>query len=259
MPSKKLYIVLLVIIFVFGLVMFLLFGVNNIRQESLESVLIVGENTTWAYQKQKWIYLRNNSSMDELNWKKFIVYEDNQKLGTYYVWHDDKWYVFDQNRKAVSITGKMIAFDANFKVKILPFEEKKVDDYSYVYAVLQNHDLSVSSEFSSIYKVCVDFDGDSALEDFYIVSNAFPLDFESDITFSLAFMVKDGEIYELYQDISSDQGLSACKPFYHTFIDTNYDGVYEIILSCGRYSASEQVDMLYQFQDGEFKILISNQ
>ena len=259
MPNKKTYIIISVIIFVFGIVMFSFFGVHNIRQENLESVLIVGNNTAWVYKKQKWVYYRNNSSVDTLNWKKFVVYEDNNKLGNYYLWHDDKWYAFDENKNAVVINGKMIAYDANFQMKVLPFEEEKIEDYSYVYTVLQNNGLSVSSKFSSAYKVSVDYDGDSSLEDFYIISNAFPLDFEPDTTFSIAFMVKDNEIYELYQDVSSNQGLRACKPFYHTFIDTDDDGIYEIILSCGRYSASEQVDMLYHFVEGEFKILIYNQ
>ena len=244
---------------VFGLVMFLMLGVPNIRQGNLEATLIVGDNTTWIYKDQKWGFLRYNTSMEQFNWNEFHVFEDNQDMGDYLLWHDDKWYVFDQNKKAITMNGKMVAYQANFEMKVKDFQETKVDDYTFVQQVLQENGISTSSKFTSIYKVLIDFDGDSVEEEFYVISNAFPLDFEPETTFSIAFMVKDNEIYMLYNDVSSNRGLNGCKPFYHTFIDTNYDGVYEVILSCGKYSATEQVDMLYQMIDGEFKLLISNQ
>lgn len=259
MASKKTYIILIIILALFGLVMFLLFGVKNIQQENLESVLIVGDNTTWTYSDQKWGFLRYNSSMEKFNWKKFHVIEDSEEKGIYYLWHDDKWYVFDEDKNAVNITGKFLAYDGNFQMKVLPFEEENVDDLTYVYSVLQDNGLSTSSKFTSIYKVSLDFDGDSNNEDFYIISNVFPLDFESDTSFGIAFMVKNNTVYYLYNDISSNRGLNGCKPFYHSFIDTNLDGVYEVILSCGKYSSMEEVEMLYQFTDGSFKLLISNQ
>ena len=259
MPSKKTYIVIMIIMFVFCLVLFILLGVPNIRQENLEATLIVGDNTTWIYKDKKWGFLRYNTSMEKLNWSTFHVFEDNQDKGEYLLWHDDKWYVFDEKKQAVSMSGKMVAYDANYQMKVHDFQETSVDDRTFVEQMLLENGISTSSKFTSLYKILLDFDGDSMEEEFYIMSNAFPLDFDPEVTFSIAFMVKDGEIYTLYNDVSSNQGLNGCKPFYHTFIDTNYDEVYEVILSCGKYSATDQVDMLYQFIDGEFKLLISNQ
>ena len=259
MPSKKVYITLIIILFVFGLVMFLAFGVSNIRQENLESTMIVGDNTTWVYQKMKWMNVRKTSVMNQINWTKFHVYENDQEAGYYYLWHDDKWYFFDDDKEAKTFNGKIFAYSSNFKMEPLAFQEEEVTDTSSVSSVLQENGLSTSSQFSSLYKVSLDFDGDKEKEDFYIASNAFPFDFEADTTFSFAYMVKGDTLYYLYQDVSSNSGYNGCKPFYHSFVDTNDDGVYEIILSCGRYSASDQVDMLYQFKNGEFKLLISNQ
>ena len=259
MPSKKVYLTLIIIMVVFGLVMFLAFGVGNIRQENLESTIIVGDNTTWTYQKMKWVYVRKSSMIDQLNWTKFHVYENDFEVGNYYLWHDDKWYFFDEKKQAKSFNGKLFAYSSNYVMEPLSFQEEEVTDYASVYHVLQENGFSTSSQLSSLYKVSLDYDGDKEKEDFYIVSNAFPFDFEADVTFSFAYMVDDGEIYMLYQDISQNNGYNGCKPFYHSFVDTNSDGTYEIILSCGRYSADDQVDMLYQFQKGEFKLLISNQ
>lgn len=259
MPSKKIYIVLLFIVLVFGIVMFILFGIPNIRQESLEAALIVGDNTTWIYKEKKWLFMRSNTSMEQFDWTLFRVVEDNKELGDYYLWHDDKWYVFDENKKAIKLDGKMIAYQANYDMDVADFQEVSIDDYTYVNQVLQENNISTSSRFTSAYKVLLDFDHDSRDEEFYIISNAFPLDFDPDEIFSIAFMVKDDQIYTFYNDISYYQGLNGCKPYYHTFVDTNSDGIYEVILSCGKYSASEQVDMLFQFVDNNFKLLISNQ
>lgn len=259
MPSKKVYIVLFVILIVFFLVMFGFFGIENIQQDQYASTLIVGNQTTWTYQNHKWVYLRNHISMEQFNWSKFHVFENNQEVGEYLLWHDDKWYVFDARKSAVSFTGKLLSYQANYEMKVLPFEEEKVKDFTYVKKVLTDHQLSTSSQFSSIYSVSIDFDQDSVVEDFYILSNAFALDFDPDTTFSIAFMVKNDTIYYLYEDISSHAGYNACKPYYHSFVDTDHDGVYEVILACGKYSADEELDLLYTFQENAFKLLISNQ
>ncbi len=260
MASKKTYIVLISILLIFGLTMFLLFGLKNIKEDSYASTIILGDDTTWVYNSKKWINLRNNSSLQKLNWKEYHVFIDNKEQGDYLLWHDDKWYAFDNKRNAVVIDGTLLAYSANYKMKVLEFKEEDVSDKTFVNEVLKDNNISTSSRFTSIYKVTVDFDSDGEDEDFYVISNAFPLDFEADYSFSIAFMVKNNTIYTLYNDVSTiSSGLNACKPFYQSFIDTNDDNIYEVILSCGKFSADEQIDMLYQFVNGEFKLLISNQ
>lgn len=259
MPNKKIYIALFVFMIVFGIIMFVLWGIPNIRQNNLEATLVVGDHTTWVYQDKKWLFMRSNTSMEQYNWSMFHVLEDNKELGDYYLWHDDKWYVFDQNKKAVNLSGKMIAYLSDYEMKVDDFQEVNIDDYTYVHKVLEENRISTNSQFTSAYKVLLDFDHDSREEEFYIISNAFPLDFDPNMIFSIAFMVKDDQIYTFYNDISYYEGLNGCKPYYHTFIDTNSDGIDEVILSCGKYGADEQTDMLFQFVDDNFKLLISNQ
>lgn len=259
MKNNKIYVVLLVIIVVFFVIMFTVFGIDNIRQDNYSTVLIVGDNTTWTYQDRSWFYMRSNSSMSTFNWQKFHVYSNNIEFGDYYLWHDDKWYAFDDNKKAVNIDGNFLAYQANYNLKVSSFTEEEVSDFKYVNEVLLDNDLSISSKFSSIYKVNFDFDNDSVMEDFYVISNVFAMDFEPDKIFSIAFMEKNQKIYYIFRDVSANNSFNGCKPYYYSFLDINNDNTYEFILSCGKYSASEQVDMLYQFKDEEFKILISNQ
>lgn len=259
MRDKKVYIILLVSLIVFFVVMFSMFGIENINQEKYTSTIIVGEKTIWRYEKKKWISYNDNSIIDKINWQKFLVYDNNIEKGTYSVWFDDKWYLFDDDKNAILLDGNLLAISSNFDMKVSSFEEKEIDDYSYVQYVLNENELSVNSKFTSNYKVSFDFDSDGVEEDFYVISNVFPLDFNPDYIFSIAFMVKNEQIYYIYNDISLNNSFNGCKPYYNSFLDTNNDGVFEFILSCGKYSNQETVDMLYEFSEDGFKILISNQ
>ena len=54
MGNKKKYIIAIIILVLFGIIMFLLFGVDNIRQNQKSTTLIVGDNTVWYYREKKW-------------------------------------------------------------------------------------------------------------------------------------------------------------------------------------------------------------
>ena len=261
MRMKKVYIALLIILFVFFLVMFCLFGIDNIRQEQYSSILIVGDDTVWTYKNKKWLNIRHSTSLHKYNWKEFVVYENNEKKGTYKLWHDDKWYVFDKDNNAIQLDGDLLAYDANFKLKVKKFNISDVNDLTYVRTVLEEKGFSTSSRFTVLNKIDLDYDGDNVEEEFYVMSNVFPIDFYPDYLFSIVFMVKDNEIYYIYDDVAKNTGYNGCKPYFNSFLDTNNDGTYEFILSCGRFSDASRVDMLYQFdkEKDAFKILISNQ
>lgn len=257
--DNKVIIVLLVLLFIFFIVMFALFGINNIKQDSYSSTIIIGDSTVWKYNNKKWLNIRLSSSLEELSWKTYSIYSANEKLGDYQLWYsDNKWYAFDKDKNAVNLPDKFIAYDSNFKINMLNFEKKQVEDYTYVYKVLEENSIPVDSTYSSIYKTSIDFDKDGIEEDFYIATNALSFD-SADKTFGFAFMVKNNEIYQIYYDVDSNNYYDGCKPYYNTFLDVNNDGVYEFILTCGKYSKQEQIDMLYQWIDGKFKIAISNQ
>lgn len=259
MRKKSTYIILISIIFIFGIIMFLVFGVENIKQGAYDSTIIVGDNTVWTYSNKKWVNVSSRASIDKLNWKTYKVYSNNEYLGDYLLWHDDRWYAFDKNKNGVNITGNILAYSANYNIDILNAESSDATVDNYVSQVLDDNNISLSSKFTSLTKTSVDFDGDGVWEYFYVVSNAFPIDFYPENIFSIVFVVKDGKVSYLYNDISKNNSFNGCKPYINTFLDTNNDGTYEMILSCGKYSVDEEVDMLYGYKENEFQILISNQ
>lgn len=255
MRNKKTYIVLIVILFIFFLIMFLIFGLDNIKNTGYDTTIIVGEDTIWTYNKKKW---NNVSNYKNLNWEKYNIYLNNVKTGNYYLVNDSKWYAFDDKKNAVMLDGDLLAYKSNHNIDVSSFNTSEIDDYSYVNSVLESNSLSKDSEYTALYKVVIDFDNDGLDEDFYLITNVFPMGFTPDKIFSIVFMVKDNEIYPMYTNISTNTGFNGCKPYFSSFIDVNDDSKSEVILSCAKYSTSNVSRMLYEFKNNEFKILISN-
>lgn len=258
MRKKRTYIILLIILVAYFLLLYLFIGKDNLKKESFSTTIMVGDNTVWALSGKRWLNITKQSSIDSLNWQKFTVFVDNENLGKNYVWHDDKWYIFDKNKNAVVKTGKFLAYRANYKINVLNYEEENITDLTYVNKVLEENNLS--SPFTASSKTTLDIDNDNIKEDFYIISNAFADEFVPDTLFSIVFMVKNGKIYYIYKDISTnDLDYKECKPYFNYFLDIDDDKTYEMILSCGRYSIKEEINMLYSYTKDGFKIIISNQ
>ena len=261
MRSKKLYIVLIAILIIFFLVMFLTIGAGNILQENYKATLIVDNHTVWNYHNKKW----NNIPMtfeniQSLNWKKYEIFQEHKKIGDYFLWHDDQWYAFDDERNPVELEDMFLAYEANYDLGVVDYLEDDVLDLNAVQSVLVERNISPDSTFTNASHVAIDFDKDGVVEDFYLITNAFSLDeVDSDIYFSFVFMLKNQNIYMIYDDVKQGNSYNMCKPFFHSFLDVNRDNTYEFLLSCGGYSLSEHRNWLYQYDEGTFKILVSNQ
>lgn len=255
MRSKKTYIVLIGILLAFCLVMFLTFGVDNLIKEKYDTTIVLGEDTVWTLKKRKWYYMDN---YDELNWNKYDVYFNNEKVGNkYYLWHSDKWYVFDSKKNAVKVDGDLLAVNSNYDVKVHDFNISDIEDYTYVNSVLNDNEIS-DNQFTVDYRIVFDYDNDGEDEEFYVISNTFPMDFDPNKIFSFVFMIDNEKIYPIFYDTDDNTGFNGCRPYFNTFIDVDNDSKYEFILSCSKYSTTSVGHGLYKLKNGEFKILISN-
>ena len=258
MKNKKIYIVLIIIFVVFFVVMFSFFGIDEMKSKKQSLTVLLGHNTVWQYKANKWLNLSKNLSRYDLNWKKYHVYSNQEYVGDYLLWHDDKWYAFDDNKKAISLEGDLLAYMGNYELSFYPFSEEEIEDYSSVNEALKKYNVSLNDELTVAYHVPFDFDQDGIEEDFYIISNAFSQD-EVNTTFSLVYMIKDNQISMIYEYLDGGNSFNACKPYFTSFLDVNDDSIYEFILSCGGYSISEPIHMLYQYRDNAFKIVISSE
>ena len=255
MKMKKVYIILIAIILIFFVIMFLLFGLDELKKEGYDTTIVVNNDTVWTYNNKHW---DNLSSYDKISWEKYNVYLNNEKSGNYYLWYNDEWYAFDGKKNAVTLEGDLLGINSNVDIDVYSFTTDDIDDYSYVYEVLEKNNLPKDSLYTSNYKIVFDYDSDGLDEEFYVVSNAFPMEFDPEKIFSIVFMVKNEKIYSIYTNISKNTGFNGCMPYFSSFIDIDDNSKYEFILSCAKYSTSSVNRMLYEFKNNEFKILISN-
>lgn len=260
MKKRKRYYVILIVLIVFTIGMYYAFGKENIAKGKDSTTIIVGDNTIWNYSDNQWLNITNNKTIESISWLDYNIYLDNKKFGQYYLWNDgNKWYMFDSNKKAINKDGKILAYRSNYNIQIKDFTSKPIRNYYHVNKVLRDNQLSTSSRYTVSEEITIDIDNDGKNEILYFVSNAFALDFNPDKVFSLVFMVKDNKIYNIYTDIDKNLGTNGCKPYLSAVIDIDEDNTYELVVSCGKYSVSKPLDMLYKFNGTDFKILISNQ
>jgi hypothetical protein len=257
MVKNRVYVVLLIVLVIFLIVMFMLFGTKTIKEEKISEILVVGDETVWKYSNKKWHNLTYKSTLQDLSWKKYRVFENNKDIGNYYLWYSDKWYVFDNDKNPIEIDGNLLAVRSNYDIPVYNFDIEKITDYTYALKVLKEKEIN-DKNYTVSSKVEFDFDNDGDEEEFYLVSNVFPTGFSPEKIFSIVFMVKNEEIYPIYTDISENTGFNGCKPYFNAFLDIDDDKKSELILSCGRYSVSTPINMLYKYEDNEFKIIISN-
>lgn len=257
---KKRYIILISIIIIYFLILFFFMGYGKIKKEQKEATVLVGENTVWQLEKNTWRNIANKTEVDKLNWTEFTVFINNENIGKYYLWYDTKWYLFDENKQPFLYDdGTFFAIKANYDVKLLNFTPTKIKDSTLINKVLTENNITSATEFTvdNLYKI--DFDSDGVVENFYAISNAFVRETSPSKVFSIVFMEKSGQIYYLYNSIADNDGQNGCKPYLNTIVDLTEDQIYEIVLSCGYYSMETPHDMLYTFEDNEFKLLASNQ
>jgi len=264
MKINKGYKVIIIILVVYFLVFFCILGLDNLKKNKHNFILLVGESTVWEYASQKWLNVTASSTLEKINWQEYQVYIDNQYVNKYQLWFDDKWYAFNidpktKERQAVQLEGDLIAYKANYDLNIKSFKNEKVTNNTYIQQVLNQNGLSTGSKLTVNNVVQIDIDNDGNLEEFYVISNAFPTDNYPDTIFSIVFMVKNEQIYPMYSNITKGKNTNGCKPFIRTFLDIDEDNIHEVIVSCGKYSIQKPEDMLFQLSDKEFKLLISNQ
>ena len=264
--NKKIIIIMLVVLAVYALIMFLVLGgTKKFNRTNNQITIIMGDNATFTYNGSFWTYVEFETTYNKLNWLKYDVYENNELLGNYSMWHNDKWYIFDgdeEHRKPVTVTEDFNALREDTSIKLTPFESKKIVDYSYVNAVLDSYGIEAS--YLTVDQVVpIDIDNDSKDENIYFISNSLPLDNPENFNFTIVFMEKQGEIYRIFTDIQEMENSDGCKPFMRAVLDYDLDGEQEIIFACGGLSARQQKDYIYKFKHvnsvDEFKLVVSNQ
>lgn len=258
---NKKYVILIFIVIIYFAVMFLVFGLDKIAADKREATILLDNSSVFRLSNNKWTSINDSIQKKDFDWNKFNVFVNYQSIGQYYLWYDDKWYLFDEGRHPyIYDEGRFFAISANYEVKMAPISSGSISNTSYVDKVLEENSISNTEALTVKDIYSIDFDNDGLVEDFYVISNAFSTSSVINKVFNFVFMVKNGRITYLYREIfDGNDGQNGCKPYINTVVDLTSDNVYEIILSCSAFSVQDRLDMLYTYDKGTFKMLINNQ
>ena len=116
MVSKKVYVVLLIIIAAFFTFMFLTFGVDNIKENNYTSTIVVGNSTVWDYSNKNWVNIRATTSIEKLNWNKFQVFSNNENI--HKSWLRPHRTELDPDENPVIVAGDSVRVLVKKKTKI---------------------------------------------------------------------------------------------------------------------------------------------
>lgn len=257
---KKRYIILISVIIIYFLILFLFVGVDKIKSEKREATILIDHNTVFKLEGTNWRNIGSEVEKKKLNWQEFNVFVNYENIGKYYLWYDDKWYLFDKDKKSYNYDiGSFFAVQANYEVKVLNVIPTEVKDMTYVNKVLLENGVTQVDEFTVKNLYQIDFDNDGITEKFYAISNAFSENATSKQVFSIVFMEKNDNIYYLYKAIDENTGQNGCKPYLNTVVELTADNTYEMVLSCGYFSMEPRHDMLFTYKNDEFNLVLSNQ
>ena len=258
MKNNKRYIILITILVAFFLVMYMLYGRGNIEKQKVKTTILLNPNTVFLYRQNEW-YRYDKEEISKLNWNKYNIYLDSNYKGEFYVWHDDEWYLFDEDKNAINYSEKFLGIKANYDIKVKDFYVEENSNSEYTKEILSSNDISTYSELTVNDKIDVDIDNDGTNETIYIVSNTFPTETNPNTIFSFVFMVKDNKIIQIYSNKIQGDAYSGCMPYVNSILDADDDNNYEIVLTCARFSEQEPINSLYKFENNQFKQLISSE
>lgn len=255
--GRRKYLIVLIILVIYFVAMFFLLSNKEVK----ETTIVIDNYAVFKkIENEKWKnILISNYSLEKYNWKKYDVYINNTPYKSNYLMYNDKWYIFDKNKEPINYSTGLLGINTNndYKIKVANINEENITDYSYVYNVLREKNITIDNNYTVNTYFSFDIDNDNQNEDFYIISNSLPIDFSSNIYYSFIFMVKNNKIYYILDNTYKNM-LSSCKPYVSSMIDIDNDKTYEMIINCGKYSNNGADVYLYKFNKNRFEELISN-
>ena len=254
---NKKYYILIAILIAYFLIIFIFFGLNNLKSEQRTATIFIDKETAWTLANNKWNKIEIDN--EKINNQKFNVFINNENIGDFYLEKQDNWILYDASRNPYNYElGDFFAIRANYDVNLLNVTQKNITDNSIITKVLNDNGIAESDELTVASQYEFDFDNDGKKENFYAIGNAFSKETFPQTVFSIVFMEKDNQIYYIHKEIEINDGQNGCKPYINTVIDLDSDFKYEIIVSCGYYSIQNRSDKLYKFKNNQFELLINN-
>ena len=240
--KKKYFIGILFIIII--TIIILSYGVYQNYLNS-QNTSIVTPNHIITYSKKTW---SKTNQLNSINWSKYDIYIDNKYIGNEYLVYDDILYMFNSKKEPINYNGFLIGLPN--KVLTMKRVEEKDYDERVVDAYLENNNLSEYKETLITKKYVLDIDNDGTNEEIYSISNAYNVSIDRTSTITVAFMIKDNKIIDIYKKKDNTTGLYGCRITINAMFELNKEN--NLLVYCNKFSREEPDIYIYKYKNNKF-------
>ena len=243
---KIVFLILLVnVLIVLGIVL-----INTHKDQGYVTV-ILDNFGRWIYSDKKWSKIPS-SDIPKYSWKKYDLYADNEFFGNYYLMYNKKWYIFDNDKKAIKWRFDTVGLGGNIDSsldKILVYDMKS-SEYSYAKNALESINIK-NQDISKIgfkKKYTLDLDKDNKKETIYAISNAqMQGEYSQKLNYTVLFLRSGNKNIILYQHVENKyNSYGGCIPSI-TSISVGKDKISKLIVNCSFYSDSSILSSIYDY------------
>ena len=167
MKKYKGFIIFIIILGIYGLVMFFVFGNKGDNNENTN----LNNKNSNKVKENKYLVIDNISNLNYSDGvfsrvknkeiekaEKFKVYVNNKYYGDYKLKNVSSWNLFDKNDEFVNYNGDLLAFTDNFNIKVRNnYKIRELDEKDKVYLI---NNFSLNSFSNLVVNEVVDYDLD---------------------------------------------------------------------------------------------------
>lgn len=250
--NKKVPIIIIIILFIVGIILFLVF--KDTKKEEIKNedgYLIIGNESVWEIKNNIW----KKTSYNNVNNQKLNVFIDNKYSGNYTLKYGKVWNLYD-NKSLIMYEESFVAMTQVIgDIVNINIENISNEDLKYINNTLKSNysldDITVNE------KINIDLNNNGIMD---IIINVGNLNRDGlDKYFSLMYVILDGK-YEILinEDIDVKDNLN--YPIYKiNSLLKKKDGLINIILHKGYFSeAGVNGNKMYGINDGKYELIIED-
>ena len=181
MKKYKGLIIFVVILAVYGLIMYFVFSNGN--DSNTNSNNKPNNNNSTTVKEEKYLVINNTSNLNYSDGKftdvkisviealdNLKVYVNNNFYGNYKLKYVSNWNLFDKKDEFVNYNGNLLAFNDNFNIKVRKYKIRQIDDNDKVF-LINNYNLNSFEYLTTNEVVDIDLDNNGIVDEIICLSS----------------------------------------------------------------------------------------
>ncbi|MBR1416305.1 MAG: hypothetical protein IJ572_00615 [Bacilli bacterium] len=181
MKKYKGLIIFVLLLGVYGLVMYFIFNEKNTVADSKQKenktvenktsqndyYLVIGNSSFLKYQNNSFV----NTSLNSIeNVNLFKVFIDNKYFGNYKLKYGGDWNLFNDKEEYVNYEGNLLAASSNLEFTVKNFSIREINDEDKIY-LINNYNLNTFNYLTSNQVVDIDLDSNGQIDEIICLSS----------------------------------------------------------------------------------------